>query len=525
MRFLPVVERELRVAARQRRTFYGRMTAAAVAIALAAWTLWFLAEWQAAANAGKGLFEGLAGLAYLACLLAGPLQTSDALCREQREGTLGLLFLTDLRGFDIVLGKLAGYSINATLQVAAVLPVLALPILMGGVSLGQFWTTAAVLLNTLFLSLAVGLVMSAFSRETRSAAAVAILTLFLLGAAIPWFAELAGKTPAGAWLRVLSITDEFDLAVSGRYLRATGDFWITIGVTHGLAWLCLWLAARRLAAAYHEAPQSAWVARWRQRWQVWSFGDARARRELRRELLDQNPLIWLANRNRLRSRALWGLVGLAAIVWLSGEFLVSSDWRGWGNTVVFCYFLQMPFKWFVASEAAQRWADDRRNGTLELMITSGATVGDTLSGHLGGIRRAFSGPVLALIVGQIIMLFLGIGRPGDWSAILVALATSAMFVWDLHALAWLGTLQGLLKPGPGRAYLATLTRVLVWPWLVLIGLVFFGGGRVFAILPWLWVFVSGCLNIWFWQSARHRLETEFRSLVSEAPGGRRPTSE
>ncbi len=514
MRFLPVVERELRVAARQHRTFYGRMAAAAIAITFAAWTLWFLAEWQAAASAGKGLFEGLAALAYLVCWLAGPLQTADALCRERREGTLGLLFLTDLRGFDIVVGKLAGYSINATLQIAAVLPVLALPILMGGVSLSQFGTTAVVLLNTLFLSLSVGLVMSAFSQHTRSAAAVSVLLLFLLAAAFPWFADLAGQNAVGRWLRWFSITDEFDLVVSGRFVRGVNDFWLSTGITHGLAWLCLWLAARHLASAYQEAPKSEWGSAWRRRWQEWSFGDARQRRELRRDLLDLNPLIWLANRNRLRAKALWGLIALAGIVWLSGEYFVSSDWRGWGNTVAFCYFLQMPFKWFVASEAAQRWADDRRNGTLELLLTSGATVRDILSGHLGGIRHAFTGPVLALVVGQIVMLFLGIGRPGDWSALLVALATSVMLVWDLHTLAWVGTLQGLIKPGPGRAYVATLSRVLVWPWLILIGLVFLGGGRVFAILPWLWVAVSGCLNLYFWKSASRRLHGELRQLVA-----------
>lgn len=499
------------------------MTAAAVAIALAAWTLWFIAEWQAASSAGKGLFEGLAGLVYLVCLLAGPIQTADALCREKREGTLGLLFLTDLRSYDIVLGKLAGYSINGTLQIAAVLPVLALPLLMGGVSLGQFWTTAAVLLNTLFLSLSVGLVMSAYAQHTRSAAALATLVLFLLAAAVPWFAELSGQNALGSGLTMLGIADDFDLAVSGSFAQAPEQFWSSVGLTHVLAWLCLWVAARHLAGAYHELPASPWSTRWQKRWQEWSFGDARKRQELRRELLDQNPLIWLANRNRLRTHALWGLVALGGTIWLSGEWLVSADWRGWGNTAVFCYFLQMPFKWFVASEAAQRWADDRRNGTLELLLTSSATVRDILSGHLGGIRRAFSGPVFALIVGQIIMLFLGIGRPGDWSAVFVALATSAMLVWDLHTLAWLGTLQGLRRASPGGAYVSTLSRVLLWPWLLLFGLVFLAGGRVLAILPWLWVFVSGCLNVYFWKASSHELQTHLRNLVAEPPGKRRAT--
>jgi len=41
-------------------------------------------------------------LACAACAL-----TADTLSGESREGTLGLLFLTDLRSWDVTLGKLA----------------------------------------------------------------------------------------------------------------------------------------------------------------------------------------------------------------------------------------------------------------------------------------------------------------------------------------------------------------------------------------------------------------------------------
>ena len=56
-------------------------------------------------GAGKALYTTLTGFAFGLCLLAGVLLTADCLSEEKREGTLGLLFLTDLKGYDVVLGK------------------------------------------------------------------------------------------------------------------------------------------------------------------------------------------------------------------------------------------------------------------------------------------------------------------------------------------------------------------------------------------------------------------------------------
>ena len=53
-----------------------------------------------------GLFWGLTGSAVFYCLLSGVWFTADCLSEEKREGTLGLLFLTDLKGYDVVFGKL-----------------------------------------------------------------------------------------------------------------------------------------------------------------------------------------------------------------------------------------------------------------------------------------------------------------------------------------------------------------------------------------------------------------------------------
>src|SRR5206468_1737190 len=79
--------------------------------------------------------------------------------------------LTDLKGYDVVLGKLAATSLDAFYGLIAILPVLAIPLLLGGVSIEEFWRMSLVLTNALFFSLAAGIFVSSMSRGPRKAMA------------------------------------------------------------------------------------------------------------------------------------------------------------------------------------------------------------------------------------------------------------------------------------------------------------------------------------------------------------------
>src|SRR5438552_16331975 len=131
------------------------------------------------------LFGLLTGAAVLYCLLSGVRATADCLSEEKREGTLGLLFLTDLKGYDVVLGKLAATSLNAFYGLIAIFPVLAIPLLLGGVSIGEFWRMTVVLANALFFSLAAGIFVSAMSRGARKAMAGTFLLILLINGGLP----------------------------------------------------------------------------------------------------------------------------------------------------------------------------------------------------------------------------------------------------------------------------------------------------------------------------------------------------
>ena len=137
MTLLPIVERELRVASRQRGTYWLR-TGIALAVIGVGTFIYLAFLRQHPAQVSFLMFLWLTIIAGLFCLFAGARATADCLSEEKRDGTLGLLFLTDLRGFDVVAGKLVASSLNTFYGLLATLPMLAIPLLMGGVSFAEF---------------------------------------------------------------------------------------------------------------------------------------------------------------------------------------------------------------------------------------------------------------------------------------------------------------------------------------------------------------------------------------------------
>src|SRR5690348_11148042 len=111
MTFLPIAERELRIRARRPGTFVLRCVAAALALLICAFMLTFAGAARGAI--GGVAFKSLVVLALLYCLYEGLRNTADCLSEEKRAGTLGFLFLTDLKGYDVVIGKLLATSLSS----------------------------------------------------------------------------------------------------------------------------------------------------------------------------------------------------------------------------------------------------------------------------------------------------------------------------------------------------------------------------------------------------------------------------
>ena len=107
MIFLPIVE----VAARRSQIYRARFVMALIAIIFCAWQLLTFSQGMIAPGSeGQSLFRTLSTLAFIYSLFVGTQVTADCLSAEKRDGTLGLLFLTDLKGYDVILGKLVARS-------------------------------------------------------------------------------------------------------------------------------------------------------------------------------------------------------------------------------------------------------------------------------------------------------------------------------------------------------------------------------------------------------------------------------
>ena len=185
MTFLPVVGRELLTTARHTFTYYLRVLGAAAALVA---SLLFAMDHGFGTNLGAQLFAYLHTTVFGAIWIFVPLLTADCISRERRDGTLGLLFLTRLRASDIVVAKGLAHGLRAMTLWLAVVPVVTIPVLLGGVG----WTEASVSVlanfSALCWALAAGLLASAWSktwlRALLAATALAFLGLLTMGALV-----------------------------------------------------------------------------------------------------------------------------------------------------------------------------------------------------------------------------------------------------------------------------------------------------------------------------------------------------
>jgi hypothetical protein len=497
--FLPIVQRELATAARKLAIYRARMGFVVLTSAFAALLL-LIADSGPSRQVGNTLFPTLTVVAFLYCLLAGARQSADCLSEEKREGTLGLMFLTDLRGHDVVFGKFVSVSIRTFQGLIAILPVLAIGLLLGGITGGEFWRTAAVLVNTLFFAVALGLGVSSISRQAHVALGLTGLALTLL-LLVPLGADWALRqlwtshgliswaSPAAAGL----------LASDVPYRLAPDRFWSALLGNHLLGWCFLIGASVALPRAWQErAAQTGPSQRLR-------APRATARRAaLRQRLLDINPICWLAARNERERILLHAFVPVVLICGV-GVFLLSEFLGGYtlGAASVLNLAVVLVLKLWVAWHGCSTLAEAKRTGAIELLLATPLTVEEIIRGHWQGLQRFFMWPAVAALAVPVfpaVQSLLSSSPPltGVFflpipALTIFGLATSLL---DLIALGWVGMWMGLSQPKTVQAFGKTVFLVVIIPTVVF-------------CLP-------NILFDLFWISwARRKLEHGFRQAAAE----------
>src|ERR1051325_4621689 len=185
IQFLSVAQRELRIAARKPASFRLRIVTSSIALLVAGFGLWFITLFGSRPVSGEQLFFALSRVTFICACLAGPALTADCVNEERNNGTLGFLFLTNLPAVAISLGKLSSYGLLALYSIVSIVPVMALPAILGGADAASLAKTAMVLFATLILSLVIGMFASTVCRKAWVAAALTLSLLAFLVLGIP----------------------------------------------------------------------------------------------------------------------------------------------------------------------------------------------------------------------------------------------------------------------------------------------------------------------------------------------------
>lgn len=542
MPFLPVAERELRVTARGRETYRVRFFAVLTSLLILAWQLIVQGRLNIpAAEQGKMLFSSLASLALVYCAAIGARATADSISHEKREGTLGLLFLTDLKSYDIILGKLVAGSLNAFYGLLAIIPMLTLPLLLGGVTRTQVVQTSIALVNALFFSVVVGIFVSTFSRNERKAMFFTVVFLLV---------SFVGPFVFGVWLQsqfhvpdsslwqvfLYSPAFAFGVAAMG---NPPGIPWPSFGfsvgssLTFSLSVLLLAVACRKLPASWQEKGGPRGPRR--------PGGEKAQRRrslalDLRRRLLDENAFLWLSLRGEdNKPRMAWIFVGSMVAIWIVGGIQYGGLMFHHESIVPLMLVFHTFLKCWLASESCARIIEDRRSGALELLLSTPLSVPEIVRGQQLAVRRQFLKPALVLAGFELLICAI-LAVPSTPSAalprlVLTVFSTVVIFFADCVTMNWLGMYFALTARSYSRALGAAIGMVMGLPFILFQSAQYFISiyfewqpnayrpyeDRFPTTGPFLWLLFAltadGAIFTW----ARHRVMGRFRTIACEAP--------
>jgi ABC-type transport system involved in multi-copper enzyme maturation permease subunit len=408
MTVLPVIVRELRASARQPFTYSLRLAGAAALLLASAL---FGLHYGFGSGVGRTLFMALHCTLLGATWVLVPILTADCISRERREGTLGLLFLTPLKGADIVIAKALAHGLRALTLWLAVLPVLTIPFLIGGVSWAEAAVSVVINANAMCWALSAGLLASAWSRAWLRALLLAMVLacafLLLFSGATGWLTlhAINLRTPGRAgmyWDHALAAGLTVVTTVGGQfYLYYWG--WsggsIVPGVLARASAFSLLALAGAVALAgvslrfsWREEPPSAgrlWLERtfctpvlWRpllRRWMRWK--------------LEHNPIGWLEQRTWSGRLVTWSWLA----VLMSFYSLMLSEPSFFRQQHPVHELIAWVLAGTIAASAAASFRRERESGVLELLLVSPLGEERIISGRLRGIWGQFL-PVMGLLL-------------------------------------------------------------------------------------------------------------------------------
>lgn len=462
MTFLPIVDRELRIAARLTTTYRNRVFVAGIGTGVGMLMFAFGAFSISPAQTGRAMFWTLSYMTLAFCLLEGVRKTADCLSEEKREGTLGLLFLTDLKGYDVILGKLVAKSLRSFYGLFSILPVLALALLLGGTTGGEYWRMVLALTSILFFSLCVGMFLSCWYTDDGKAMTMTFVVV-MVWIVVPMLLHVSAVRPFSPFFA-------FYASDARTYFLESGHYWQSLVIANGTSWLLLIAASFLVPYCWREEKlRGTRIFLPRRRIQNGSSQHKAQSNRLRQQMLSINPVFWLAGRRR--TPALLFAVAVPAVM-----FAVIMAFRSSPNNLLalaaVCWALNFALKVRVAAQSCHCLAEARRNNALEMLLVTPLTAEQIIRGQTMALKRMFTVPIVCILSVEMICLLAAAAiqsvRDNDHGGTIIVTSIGmfvylALFVLDMLAVTSAGMWYGLSSRSEGQAVTKTILIVLVAP--------------------------------------------------------------
>ncbi len=171
----PVVHRELSVYSRQLWTYWIRTCLALGGLGIFI-VVSYSRDFEIGAGKGQIFVIPLAAGLFFAAAIVGIRSTYDTIGRERRQGTLSLMYLTGLQPEEVMIAKVASNGLQNIWAILAILPLLGMPLVIGGVTALMFVEIMIAVVLTVATAMTIGFLKSceepnehlAFSQAIRS---------------------------------------------------------------------------------------------------------------------------------------------------------------------------------------------------------------------------------------------------------------------------------------------------------------------------------------------------------------------
>jgi ABC-type transport system involved in multi-copper enzyme maturation permease subunit len=433
----PIFNREFLTVPRRTRHYFSRVAYLGTLwiISVTAWLA--TVGWSRTATLGEIarfgplLFQVLTFVQLALFLFFAALSAASAVALEKDRRTFVLLLMTDLRDYEIVLGKLLGSLLPIVLLLAATVPVLMLLVLLGGVAFFQVAQAVVIVAATALAAGSLGGLIALWREKTFQSLALTVLLLVLYICLVRGLGAVPGLEGARAerlqqWLDPFQALRGVQRAgeVEGAAIPAAyGYALVMLGVTValnllGIVMLRVWnpsgepiiqretpddeTAQERAATASLEAlrfagpgdARKAVVARFKARRDVDDPTDTKKRTSVHAapgkvRQVGANPILWREVVTRAYGRRpLLVKVAYAIVIALICYYALAPLLHGERVAYAAAYGL-IPVGvlslLLVAAQAATAITSERDIGALDLLLVTDLTPQEFIFGKLGGI--------------------------------------------------------------------------------------------------------------------------------------------